>query len=364
MEESVLDSLISHYEDININDVSSGRSRLCVRHITPEEAHSLINASAALFSKESIVVRISPPCVIIGDIHGSLLDLVRIVQRCGRPSPHNKYLFLGDIIDNGPLSLDTVVLLLALKVSFPESVFILRGDHEFPHVTPKANTFESSILDAYGSSDLVDRFFKLFEALPLAAVVDDTILCVHGGIGPHFTSLLTLSQLQKPVSYRDNKIFEDIIWSDPQTSQFEFTTNRSRGCGSFFNSKAVAKFMDANHISMIVRGHELRKRGVEMEFEGTVVTVFSSSNYMGYDNMCGVLYIRSRSEYEARRYEPLNCPCHIDAVSDQGNVRHIMKRKHELVKRTSSDYISSLKKRSLLGQLAMSPRKQRKSTYA
>lgn len=364
MDESIPESLVSHYESININDISSGRSRLCVRHITLDEAHSLINSSAGIFSKESIVVRISSPCVIIGDIHGSLLDLVRVIQRCGRPSPHNKYLFLGDIIDNGPLSLDTVVLLLALKLSYPESVYILRGDHEFPGLTPKANTFESSILDAYGSSDLVDRFFKLFECLPLAAIVDDTILCVHGGIGPHFTSLATLSQLQKPVSYRDNKIFEDILWSDPYSSQSEFTPNRARGCGSFFNSKAVARFMDANHISMLVRGHEPRKRGVEMEFEGTVVTVFSSSNYMGYGNMCGVLYIRSRSEYEARRYEPLNCPGHVDAVSQQGSVRQIMKRKHEFVKRTSSDYISSLQKRSLLGQLAWSPRKHRKNTYA
>ena len=357
MATSSLLSLIAEYEGLNIENICTGTCRLSLPYLAGSEVESLIARAISIFSREPTVIDIEPPCVIIGDIHGSILDLVRILQRCGRPSPDNKYLFLGDLIDNGAHSVETLILVLALKVVFEGSVFVIRGDHEFKETNATCNSFQESVHQNYKETDLVDQFFALFQTLPLAAVVDGSVLCVHGGIGPHFTSVEELRRHEKPVSYRGDKVVEEVLWSDPCPSSAEFATNRVRRCGALFNAKAVARFCENNQVSMLVRGHEARKRGVEMEFEGSVITVFSTSNYMGQcGNMSGVLYVRSRTEYEARRYEPLFVRNHIP-VSPL-NLKYEVNGKRERVKRTDSDQVQLFHRRSLLETLALSPRKR------
>ena len=305
MKPSALLDILSEYEKQNIADITCGKAYLRIHHFSETEVRFLISKSSVFFSSEPMVLRLDLPCVIIGDIHGSLIDLLRIVQRNGRPASDNKYLFLGDIVDNGPFSLDTLAFVLMLKVSFPESVFLIRGDHEFAETKCTTNSFDQSVKQAYQDSDLLSVFHMMFQKLPLAAVLDGAVFCVHGGIGPSLKHLDNLAYLAKPVKSDENSVIEEILWSDPMNSLTNFSVNRTRGHGSCFNNAALTHFLKENNLEMLVRGHEVRTGGVGIEFDGKLVTVFSASNYLGHGNQSGVFYMRSRSEYETRRYEPL-----------------------------------------------------------
>ena len=358
MQASTLLDVIARYEKQDLTKVTSGITPLQVPHFSEPEIRALLSKSAMLFVSEPTAVRIDPPCLIIGDLHGSLLDLVRIVQRNGRPSHDNKYVFLGDIVDNGLLSLDTLIFVLVLKAAFPDCVYVIRGDHEFAETKCTTNSFEDSVAQSYSNSDVIDGFYSLFQKLPIAAIVDDAILCVHGGIGPNFTSIGVLGALAKPVTFSENEVVETIVWSDPFNSVNEFAPNRVRGCGWCFSSAALKRFLAENKLSMLVRGHEVRKSGVSVECEGMLVTVFSSSNYLGcYGNQSGVLYVQSKNEYEARRYEPLGNRLKVQYVTI-AETRPV--RRHQPTTMSMNDLCKCSRRGGcLLGKLALQVRSKK-----
>ena len=124
--------------------------------------------------------------IFLGDVHGQYLDLIRIFEYGGFP-PEANYLFLGDYVDRGKNSLETICLLLAYKIKYPENFFLLRGNHEC-----------SSINRIYGFYDECKRRFNMklwktftdcFNCLPTCAIIDEKILCMHGGLSPDLSSL-------------------------------------------------------------------------------------------------------------------------------------------------------------------------------
>ena len=191
-----------------------------------------------------------------------------------------------------------------MKVNFPAHVTLLRGNHEFPQVN-KAYGFYENIIETYGNESLWNEYNESFRYLPICCILSHTYFCVHGGIGPSLKHLDNLACLAKPVKSDENSVIEEILWSDPMNSLTNFSVNRTRGHGSCFNNAALTHFLKENNLEMLVRGHEVRTGGVGIEFDGKLVTVFSASNYLGHGNQSGVFYMRSRSEYETRRYEPL-----------------------------------------------------------
>lgn len=161
-----------------------------------------------------MLVEISSPVKIFGDIHGQYSDLMRFFDLWGAPynaeepgsidvEDNFNYVFLGDYVDRGIHSLETICLLLALKVKFPTKVVLLRGNHEDKWINQSFGFFEECEQRLQENPDLQDSIFNrmnaLFEYLPLGCMVDGTILCIHGGIGSTLKKLEQLAQIPRPL---------------------------------------------------------------------------------------------------------------------------------------------------------------------
>ena len=173
------------------------------------------------------------PIKICGDIHGQFYDLLRLFEFGGYP-PDSNYLFLGDYVDRGKQSLETICLLLAYKVKYPENFFMTRGNHEC-----------SSINRIYGFYDECKKRFSIklwktftdcFNCLPVAAILDDKIICMHGGLGPDLETVDKIRNIIRPTDVPERGLLCDLLWSDPDESSNGFGSNE-RGVSVVFNGK-------------------------------------------------------------------------------------------------------------------------------
>ncbi|CAE6510532.1 unnamed protein product [Rhizoctonia solani] len=128
--------------------------------------------------RESNVVHVMAPVTVVGDIHGQFYDLIEIFRIGGYP-PHTNYLFLGDYVDRGLFSVETISLLTCLKLRYPHRVQLVRGNHESRAVT-QSYGFYTECVRKYGSSSVWTYFTDMFDYLTLSVVIEDRIFCVHG----------------------------------------------------------------------------------------------------------------------------------------------------------------------------------------
>ncbi|XP_075283227.1 serine/threonine-protein phosphatase PP1-alpha catalytic subunit [Opisthocomus hoazin] len=175
-----LDSIISR-----LLEVQGSRPGKNVQ-LTENEIRGLCLKSREIFLSQPILLELEAPLKICGDIHGQYYDLLRLFEYGGFP-PESNYLFLGDYVDRGKQSLETICLLLAYKIKYPENFFLLRGNHEC-----------ASINRIYGFYDECKRRYNIklwktftdcFNCLPIAAIVDEKIFCCHGGLSPDLQSM-------------------------------------------------------------------------------------------------------------------------------------------------------------------------------
>jgi serine/threonine-protein phosphatase 2A catalytic subunit len=153
------------------------------------EAEVILLAEKAkeILINESNVKKMRAPVTICGDIHGQFHDLIELF-RIGGSLPDQNYLFMGDYVDRGYYSVETVTLLVALKTRYPERLTILRGNHETRTVT-QVYGFYDECMRKYGNANVWKVFTELFDYFPLTAVVEDKIFCLHGGLSPSIDSL-------------------------------------------------------------------------------------------------------------------------------------------------------------------------------
>ena len=256
--------------------------------LTQEEIKVLCTKSLEIFMEEPVLLEISAPVNICGDTHGQYNDLLRLFEFGGRP-PKTNYLFLGDYVDRGKNSVETMGLLLAYKIKYPNNIYLLRGNHE-----------SELINHVYGFYDECRRRYNLkiyklfsdcFNWLPISAIVDDKILCMHGGISPDLNSLDKIRKIVRPTEVPDKGLLCDLLWSDPDKNVDGWGTNE-RGVSYTFNENIVNKMVEDLDIDLICRAHQVVEKGYEFFADKKLVTVFSAPNYCNqFDNAGGMMIV-------------------------------------------------------------------------
>jgi serine/threonine-protein phosphatase PP1 catalytic subunit len=246
--------------------------------VTIAEIDLLCQAIQPVFLAESCVLEVTPPVVVCGDIHGQFHDLLRVFDTAGRP-PHAKFLFLGDYIDRGYQGVDCVCLLFAYKLRFPESVFLLRGNHECNYINRMYGFYEECS-GFYPSTKAWTTFCETFQCLPIAATINDKIFCVHGGISPHLESLDDIREIQRPLEIPEQGLLCDLMWSDPEPS-IETWAENTRGTSFLFGARQVDDFLAKFGFDLICRAHQAVDGGYDFPFhpDQSLITLFTAPNY-------------------------------------------------------------------------------------
>ena len=240
------------------------------------------------FEIEPAMIEIETPIKICGDTHGQFYDLLRILNLIGTP-PSTKILFLGDYVDRGRQSIEVIILLFALKIKYPDKLYLVRGNHEV-----------DSINRIYGFYDECKRrhsiklwkvFGQVFSFMPICALIDKKVFCMHGGISPDLVDLNQLKKIKKPIQVEDNGMICDILWSDP-TDLLNGWGENERGVSYVFGVDVVNNFLKSQNLDLIVRAHQVVEDGYEFFAKKKLVTIFSAPNYCDeFDNSAGVLNI-------------------------------------------------------------------------
>ncbi|CAG9572398.1 putative serine/threonine protein phosphatase type 5 [Leishmania major strain Friedlin] len=214
---------------------------------------------------------------VCGDTHGQFYDLLNIFKLNGKPSPTNRYLFNGDFVDRGSYSVENVLTLFAYKLLYPEHVFLSRGNHEGLSMN-RVYGFEGEVRAKY-SAEVFDLFSEVFNALPTGHIINDEVFVVHGGL--YSRDDVTIADLQKPNRFRDipeNGLICESLWADPQPMPGRTPSKRGVDCPSF-GPDVTENFLKNNNLKLVVRSHEVKEDGYEVDHNGKCITVFSAPNY-------------------------------------------------------------------------------------
>ncbi|KAH8253891.1 hypothetical protein KR032_007479 [Drosophila birchii] len=245
------------------------------------------SAARELFLSQPMLLELDSPVKICGDLHGQFKDLLRIFQQCGTP-PATNYLFLGDYVDRGQNSIETLTLLLCYKVRYPETFFMLRGNHESADVN-RVYGFYDECKRRY-SVKLWKSFVDCYECMPVSAIVGDRIFCVHGGLSPGLKTLDDIRYLPRPSDVPSEGLLCDLLWSDPEEGPNDWGPN-DRGVSYTFGISVVESFLKQNNFNLIVRAHQVVEDGYEFFGERRLVTIFSAPNYCNIFDNCGAVLV-------------------------------------------------------------------------
>lgn len=268
------------------------------------ELADLCDSAERIFSSEPSVLQLKAPIKIFGDLHGQFGDLMRLFDEYGSPSTagdiaYIDYLFLGDYVDRGQHSLETITLLLALKVEYQHNVHLIRGNHEAADINALFG-FRIECIERMGERDGIwawHRINRLFNWLPLAALIEKKIICMHGGIGRSINHVEQIESLQRPITMEAGSIvLMDLLWSDPtENDSVEGLRPNARGPGLVtFGPDRVMEFCNNNDLQLIVRAHECVMDGFERFAQGHLITLFSATNYCGTANNAGAILVLGR----------------------------------------------------------------------
>jgi len=256
--------------------------------LTELEIRALCVQSREVFMSQPMLLELQAPLKIVGDVHGQFHDLLRLFEYGGYP-PEANYLFLGDYVDRGKYSLETICLLLAYKIKYPENFFLLRGNHEAASINRLYGFYEEC--KRRYSIKLWKIFTDCFNCLPIAAIIDEKIFCVHGGLSPEHHSMEQLKSIKRPTDVADTGIVCDLLWSDPLRNQTGWGEN-DRGVSFTFGEDIVGKFLEKHGLDLICRAHQVVEDGYEFFANRRLVTVFSAPNYFGeFDNAGAMLTV-------------------------------------------------------------------------
>mmetsp|Transcript_2126 Transcript_2126/g.2423 ORF Transcript_2126/g.2423 Transcript_2126/m.2423 type:complete len:307 (-) Transcript_2126:141-1061(-) len=245
--------------------------------LTEREVRQICELAKDKLIEENNVQPVSGPVTIVGDIHGQFFDLLEILKK-GGDITENRYIFLGDMVDRGYHSIETFSYLICLKVLYPGQITLLRGNHESRFIS-KQYGFYDEVLRKYGNLNPWKYFTDVFDHLPLAAIIEGKILCLHGGLSP---DLKTIDQIRLIDRFDEipctGEGFSDLMWSDPE--DIDSWAMSPRGLGWLFGSKVTDQFNKINGLDLICRAHQLVMEGYKIWFPNqNLTTVWSAPNY-------------------------------------------------------------------------------------
>lgn len=274
----------------------------------------LCNEVEIIIQREPSLLRLRSPLKIFGNIHGQLVDLLQLFENFGVPTdilfPKGDiegftYLFLGDFIDKGPQSLETLILLFSLKIKHPDSIFFLRGHHEDIILNRIYGFGEECAVKLEENIDEPHSFFNkfniIFQYFPMAALVNKEILCLHSGIGQILRKIEDIERMERPIEISHpsinfyEKIVWDILYSCLATKENNNNLNKKSSVNINFSKDHLLQFLQENQLKMIIRSHECVPQGLESEVENSILTVFSALEYHEKNAAC-ILVIKKNNE--------------------------------------------------------------------
>ncbi|KAK4445683.1 Metallo-dependent phosphatase-like protein [Podospora aff. communis PSN243] len=233
------------------------------------EIHYLCKKSKEIFLSQPVLLELSAPLAVIGDIRGQYYDLFAMFELRGFP-PEIDYLFLGNYVDLVPQSIETVCLLLAYKIKYPNNIFLLRGSHECVDMTKTCGFYAEC--ESRHNKALWAYFVEVFICLPVAAIVEDKIFCCHGGLSPHLEELQQIRDIRRPTMIPKPSILFDLLWSDPDEDiKGWYETDGADNLG--FGPDVVSEFLEKHGMTLVVRSHQAVRDGHKFFANWQLVTV-------------------------------------------------------------------------------------------
>jgi len=268
-----------------------------------EDIRSICLTARSVFIDQPALLELEAPIKIVGDIHGQYYDLLRIFEFGGHP-PNSNYLFLGDYVDRGKQSLETICLLLSYKIKYPVNFFILRGNHECASIN-RIYGFYDECKRRY-SIKIWKTFTDCFNCLPVAALIAERIFCCHGGLSPELKTFDQIKRFVRPTEVPDSGLLCDLLWSDPEKITTGWGEN-DRGVSYTFGPDVVTKFLTRHELNLICRAHQVVEDGYEFFSRRQLVTLFSAPNYCGeFDNAGAIMSVDENLMCSFRVLKPAN----------------------------------------------------------
>jgi len=243
--------------------------------LSEHEVKLLCDKAKEILMEESNVQEVKCPVTVCGDVHGQFHDLLELF-RIGGSCPDANLLFMGDYVDRGYYSVETVTLLVALKTRYRHRLTILRGNHESRQITHVYGFYDECVRK-YGSPNVWKIFTDLFDYLPLTALIENKIFCLHGGLSPTIDSLSQIRGLDRIQEVPHEGPMCDLLWSDPDERMGWGPS--PRGAGWIFGQDIAEQFNHHNGLTLIARAHQLVMEGYNWAHDRNVVTIFSAPNY-------------------------------------------------------------------------------------
>ena len=309
------ENVINDIDEIISLLLSAGKSKNFNVVLKENDIQFVIRQSKLIIQNQPMLIETEGPMKICGDIHGQFTDLIYLIQICGDPST-TRYMFLGDYVDRGRQGIETITILLAYKIKYPNSFYLLRGNHESQAVS-RVYGFYDECKRRFGIK-LWKSFLDVFNCLPVAAILENQIFCCHGGLSPEMfkpdvTNLEILKDkikaIIRPTDIPEDGLLCDLLWSDPLDlpnslinselhkdffSHDGFAPNE-RGISYVFNPAVVDKFLKRFGLDLIIRAHQVVEDGYEFFANRSFITIFSAPNYCGEFDNAGAVFCLSRS---------------------------------------------------------------------
>ena len=245
------------------------------KFLSEAEVVRLCEICREIFVEEGNIELVHSPVTLCGDLHGQFFDLLELFG-VGGDCPTTSYVFMGDFVDRGYHSVETLLLLLVLKARYPDRITLIRGNHESRQIT-QVYGFYDECYRKYGSMNVWRCCTELFDYIPLAALVDGDVFCVHGGLSPNISGVEDIRMLDRKQEVPHEGPMCDLLWSDPE--DIAGWGMSPRGAGYIFGDDVAKKFNQENGISLIARAHQLVMEGFKSLFDDQLCTVWSAPNY-------------------------------------------------------------------------------------